>query len=733
MAVAVDSFVADVTSNSVTTKTLTTLTVGSGANRALVVCLCLQGSATAPSMTWDSGGTNQAMALITSALVSGSVAKLWLYGLVAPTSGAKTLSASWTGSSDVTLAAGALTGVDQTGGTTTFAHASGVAGTGAMSSTITSATGNWVVGCFTGNGSIASPSATQWWLDNAPNNFSSCGSQVAGAATKTITASGPTPWAFVGVDIVAAGAAASAPFQTNTDLPAVARIGSISLRTWIDPLKLELRGQDRFFGPAGQGPDYDYPNPGRAPIPSIELRTWINSLRLTLLQQDAFPPNGAQDQQFPNPSRAIGSPLARFDPAPLTLSFILPPFGQDDWPLPRSGVAGISLRTWVDPLKLQLQARDTFPPNGAQDQQFPNPPVAAGRGVSLWTWIDPLKTELQGQDALPFGQDDWALPGGGRRNPPLWIDQLALSLSFVIAPFGQDDWPVPRGALVATALKTWTDPLKLQLQGQDQFFGLGGAPQFSWPNPRGATQSAPSWTDQFKLTLNFVIPPFGQDDWPNPRPPGYASALRTWTDPLKLELLNRDTFFGLGGTPQFNWPNPRGAAPLLQVFTDTYQLTLNGVPVPFTQGSWPNPVGPVYATTLRTWLDPFKGVGTDKFFGLAGNPQHDWPNPRRTATVPSTVVDTYKLTLNAISLPFVTTNWPNPAGPTYALALRTWIDPLKLELLNQDKFFGLAGNPQHDWPNPKAPSPQLHNFYKSGTFYTSLPLLRRDPFIVAWG
>jgi hypothetical protein len=45
-------------------------------------------------------------------------------------------------------------------------------------------------------------------------------------------------------------------------------------RTFLDPSEIWLAGKDKFFGPAGKAPVYDWPNP-RGATPSIELRTFI--------------------------------------------------------------------------------------------------------------------------------------------------------------------------------------------------------------------------------------------------------------------------------------------------------------------------------------------------------------------------------------------------------------------------------------------------------------------------
>ena len=45
-------------------------------------------------------------------------------------------------------------------------------------------------------------------------------------------------------------------------------------------------------------------------------------------------------------------------------------------------------------------------------------------------------------------------------------------------------------------------------------------------------------------------------------------------------------------------------------------------------------------------------------------------------------------TLAPVGLPIGLYDWPVPLGRVPVIALRTHIDPLKLNLLSQDKFFG---------------------------------------------
>src|SRR6266704_1130979 len=116
MAVAFD---AKATANTVTTSAVTTvsnanLTVGSGANRALLAVVSWLNTGSAPtslSAHWDTAGTNQLMTQIGSTISNGD-AKAALFGLLAPTSGNKNFTLTWTNVLDVDVDLIAFTGVD---------------------------------------------------------------------------------------------------------------------------------------------------------------------------------------------------------------------------------------------------------------------------------------------------------------------------------------------------------------------------------------------------------------------------------------------------------------------------------------------------------------------------------------------------------------------------------------------------------------------------------------------
>ncbi|UPT97249.1 hypothetical protein J4G48_0003440 [Bradyrhizobium barranii subsp. apii] len=198
-------------SSSTSYSSSTVITVGSGSNRALVVYLMFvfgggSGLPTGISVTWN----GVAMTPITGASFSDVTAgtSIIAYGLVNPASGANTLSASWTGSRFTSVAAISFTGVDQTGGATSFAHGAGNHGNagGNASVTVTSATGNITAAAYTNDGSstFTATSPTQDFVDLTSN---SAMNHTAGSASNTMTATqGGTNWVAAGVDVVAAAA-----------------------------------------------------------------------------------------------------------------------------------------------------------------------------------------------------------------------------------------------------------------------------------------------------------------------------------------------------------------------------------------------------------------------------------------------------------------------------------------------------------------------------------------------
>lgn len=175
------------------------LTVGSGSNRALTV-FALWGTAgpTGVTVTWDSGGTNQTMTQL--ALLTQATQTAAIYGLVAPTSGTKTLAFTWTNTAQLIVHGCAWTGVNQTGGVTSFPGAQTAAG--AATVTVTSATGDVVVGAEVVGSSFTATTGTNIFIDNARSVIAAAAQRQAGAAT-VATGATTSATAVAGVDIKA--------------------------------------------------------------------------------------------------------------------------------------------------------------------------------------------------------------------------------------------------------------------------------------------------------------------------------------------------------------------------------------------------------------------------------------------------------------------------------------------------------------------------------------------------
>jgi hypothetical protein len=393
------------------------------------------------------------------------------------------------------------------------------------------------------------------------------------------------------------------PAGTNYDFPNPrGRPFPADLRTFFNAVELQLIGQDKFFGVGG--PSYDYPNPRGAAYPvalqtfvspvfigvlaaaptaqtdwpnprgrpfPADLRSFLNAVELQLIGQDKFFGVGGPTYDWPNPRGAAYPVALRTFVSPVFIGALgaPPAIAQYDWPNPRGPIHSIALRTFINPVALNLRGQDAFFGVGGPSYDYPNPRGPQQGSVALKSW---LQSQNLGSDKF-FG--------------------LAGAPNF--------DWPNPRGPLYPIALRTFVDPLKLDLRGKDATFGLGGYPNFDWPNPRGPRRSIELLTFAPPVDQDILgATPYAQYDWPNPRGPLYAIALRTFVDPLKLELLGHDATYGLGGYPNFDWPDPR-------IFR-----------------------GRVPPIDAKTWVDPLKLdlLGKDQTFGLGGYPQFDWPVPK---------------------------------------------------------------------------------------------------------
>lgn len=187
------------------------LTIAAGSNRALIVNLIWSAAPGTVAVIWDFSGAAQAMTQIGTNTTSpgGRVVQLW--GLVAPGVGSLGIRITYTNTVDVLVEATAYDGVDQTGGTTSFAHFASASGTSTTASTgaITSAVNNLTHDVFTAPVGSATPNQTQNFFTSGAGGVDGGSSRAVGAASNTHTWTiSSTAWASAGVDIVAVGGGA---------------------------------------------------------------------------------------------------------------------------------------------------------------------------------------------------------------------------------------------------------------------------------------------------------------------------------------------------------------------------------------------------------------------------------------------------------------------------------------------------------------------------------------------
>jgi hypothetical protein len=194
-----------------------TLTIGSGSNRALVVLVDFGGSAVAPAVAVTWGGT--ALVSLGTQFSTGQTIGTALLCLAAPASGNQILSATVTGVgvTEIHVIGVSFTGANQTTPCQNFTSATDQTATTA-SLTVTSATGDQVVAVQAqSNVGVNSVNNNQVVIDNNGPAITLSGNYANGASTVAMTAtgSGSTIWQTSGVDVAAAGGGAPAPTPTQ--------------------------------------------------------------------------------------------------------------------------------------------------------------------------------------------------------------------------------------------------------------------------------------------------------------------------------------------------------------------------------------------------------------------------------------------------------------------------------------------------------------------------------------
>lgn len=470
----------------------------------------------------------------------------------------------------------------------------------------------------------------------------------------------------------------------------ILRIEQILNRTHLDSFKLPLIGKDQFFGSAGMGPDYDYPNPTlrirptqdftqstnlglllrpivppvpdnpRGPIQPIVNFTHIDPVKLNLLGRDQFFGSAGMgpDYDYPNPTRSIErrQDFTQSTNEPLFDSSI--PVVPPVWQLPVVKYHSIGLYTHTDSFKLTLLGKDQFfaSPGMGPDYDYPNPIRTVER----------RQADSQSTNKLLYDITASLIP----TFPPVW--QIPTVKPVSVIQYAHADW------------------FKLELLGKDQFFGAPGqGPNYNNQFQTRAVPPTQSWSQSTNLELlgtvatppivpevadNPIVVPFPgifrthvqslrlellRPTVPtvavNPRGPIHPIGLRTHTDSFKLGLLGKDQFFGPPGVgPNYDHnQNPK----LRKVHTLSWeQSTYPGLVKPVFPIAIENPKGPVHPIYLRTFIDSPKD---------------------------------YQLQRPLVPIPV-----ENPRGARLGITQYTHIDSYKLPLIGKDQFFGASGQVQ---------------------------------------
>lgn len=206
-----------------TSANYTGATIAAGTDRGLVATICTRQAITGLTMTWDSGGTNQSMTQLVSQKQDTWDEYCYIFGLLAPTTGALTLAASWTGSAQVVIDVVCFNNVNQTNIATAFPDANDTTSSGNSanpSASITTASGDATVSALSNSGSVTAVNQTSIYFDlghGAAQYALSTGT--SDTHTYTMTSSN---WGFAGVHVV----------STNS--------GKVSRNTRSNPLGTEI-------------------------------------------------------------------------------------------------------------------------------------------------------------------------------------------------------------------------------------------------------------------------------------------------------------------------------------------------------------------------------------------------------------------------------------------------------------------------------------------------------------
>lgn len=230
MALAIDATAtAATTTAGATSLTNANLTVGAGATCLLAVIVFQEQLATPGTINvcrWDSAGTNQATTLVASIQSDNTNLLTQFYALVNPTTGNKTLSASWTTSVPAVLNVMSFSGGVTTSVATAFVRSgTNHALSGSPTLSLTGATGNISVCCEASVPanitSLTTTGSSSWFANNAVASAHVSASTAPSATSITWTgAPTSTEWNIAGIDVVA-GAGTQSGSATDTGVGAL--------------------------------------------------------------------------------------------------------------------------------------------------------------------------------------------------------------------------------------------------------------------------------------------------------------------------------------------------------------------------------------------------------------------------------------------------------------------------------------------------------------------------------
>jgi hypothetical protein len=188
------------------------ITVGSGANRALIVVINFGANNTTPpsaiSATWGGVAMTQLYNTFASANNGSHGAASVIFGLVNPASGAQTLALSWTNAQFAAIDAISFTGVNQSGNQASFPNGTFFQSAGNSTPTlnINAPANGYIVGTSASFQNFSSITQTQLYLDNSGAAIGAAANYGAspsggGSVTMTGVTGGPEVSTFSAVGV----------------------------------------------------------------------------------------------------------------------------------------------------------------------------------------------------------------------------------------------------------------------------------------------------------------------------------------------------------------------------------------------------------------------------------------------------------------------------------------------------------------------------------------------------